>query len=164
MSVRCQAITWSKVDQDVCHYMRSLGHNELNTARPGHNGQILQSTFTFPWKFHLSLFLTVQWQEVSTGSGNGSVPIRSQAISWTNSDPDVWHHMVSLGHPMRPAQNGQCFADNIFQWLYSDIPGHQCMCHQASQLEIWQQSVFLQFPIQDSSDHQCLQQYWQRCC
>ena len=35
---------------------------------------------------------------VNKKSGNGLVPNRQQAITWTDVDPYVWSYMVSLGH------------------------------------------------------------------
>ena len=36
-------------------------------------------------------------QYISTGSGNGLVPNRRQAIIWTNADPIHWHIYAALG-------------------------------------------------------------------
>ena len=33
VQIRQQAVTWANVDLDLCRYMVSLGHNELNTHR-----------------------------------------------------------------------------------------------------------------------------------
>ena len=32
-AVRQQAITWAKVDQDLCHHIMSLGYNELISSK-----------------------------------------------------------------------------------------------------------------------------------
>ena len=36
--------------------------------------------------------------EVDFGSVNGLMPSGSQSITWTNSDPNLYRHMTSLGH------------------------------------------------------------------
>ena len=66
---------------------------------------ILQRIFSkaFSWKLLYLLedvlkSVPLSTLEVSTGSGNGLVPIRHQAITWTNVDQDYWHHMASLAH------------------------------------------------------------------
>ena len=43
-------------------------------------------------------------------------------IGQVQSDPDLCHHMASLGHnefnTLRPRQNGRHFADAIFKWIF----------------------------------------------
>ena len=41
---------------------------------------------------------SLNWKKVIIGSNNGLAPNRCQAITWTNDDKILWHHMVSLGH------------------------------------------------------------------
>ena len=61
---------------------------------------------------------------------------RHKAITWANVDPDLCHHMVSLGHnklkirrlqdrlifnmvnTLRPRQNGRHFTDGIFKCIF----------------------------------------------
>ena len=52
--------------------------------------------FEFWLKCHWNLFLQVQSTE-SISSGNGLVPIRRQAIIWTNADPVHWLICTVLG-------------------------------------------------------------------
>ena len=65
--------------------------------------------FVFWFEFHWSLFLRVQLTTISTGTENGSVPNRQQAITWTSADPVPWclyerwgqrtkHHSILSGY------------------------------------------------------------------
>ena len=55
--------------------------------------------------------------------------MRQQDITWANVDPDLCHHMISIGHnylfcstsainTLRPRQNGWHFPDDIFKWIF----------------------------------------------
>ena len=46
------------------------------------------------------LLKEVNWQYVSIDSGDGLVPYRLQAITWSRGDTNPWRHIVSiaLGH------------------------------------------------------------------
>ena len=48
--------------------------------------------------FILIKILQIQLTLLNIGLGNGLVPIREQAITWTNADQDMRHHMVWLSH------------------------------------------------------------------
>ena len=49
-------------------------------------------------KFQLDAFLAVPIACVIIGAGNGLVPIKHQAITWTNDDQDICCNMVAPGH------------------------------------------------------------------
>ena len=50
-----------------------------------------------------------KWQYISIGSGNGLVPNKQQAVTWTYVDPV---------NTLRLKQNGRHFADNIFKCIF----------------------------------------------
>ena len=80
----------------------------LNTWRPGQDGQhfadnIFKLTFLtkslyFDPNFtdHCSSGSNYQWGRIC--SGNGLAPAGCHAITWTNINQDIWHHMASPGH------------------------------------------------------------------
>ena len=39
---------------------------------------------------------TEKWLQVSIGPSNGLVPYRHQAITWTNTDQDLWYYMALI--------------------------------------------------------------------
>ena len=53
--------------------------------------------YTFPLRFHWSLFPRIQLTTSSIGSDNGLAPYRWQAIIWTNGGIVYWCIYVSLG-------------------------------------------------------------------
>ena len=53
--------------------------------------------FVFWFEFHWSLFLRIQLTKVSVGSGNGLVPNKRQAITWSNAGPVYWRIFAALG-------------------------------------------------------------------
>ena len=54
-------------------------------------------SFVLRFEFHWGLFLRAQLAMVSIGSGNGLVPNRRQAITWTNVEPVHWRIYAALG-------------------------------------------------------------------
>ena len=53
----------------------------------------------FLWNSYQVNTTTPHWSLVNIGSGSGLVQyVEQQAITWANVDPDLWHHVASLGH------------------------------------------------------------------
>ena len=61
------------------------------------NAFFLNKAFDFEIKFH---FNSRNEQKLSTGSDNGLVLNRRQAIIWTNADPFHWRIYAVLGGEM----------------------------------------------------------------
>ena len=80
----------------------------VNSSPPGQNGHHFgrwhfQMHF-LEWKWYNSIsnFTEIccqesNWQKASIGSGNGLVPNRRQAITWTNDGPVHWRIYAALG-------------------------------------------------------------------
>ena len=67
-AVRQQAITWNKVDPDLCRHMASLGHNELSAH--------CNAKFSLIWPFFDKIGMLRQ-KSFSTTVIDGTLPIAS---------------------------------------------------------------------------------------
>ena len=71
-------------------------------------------------KIILLLFLLPHLpRQISIGSGNGLIPNRRQAITWTSDDPNHWCHIITIPHRVDKPSIEKMYSSKIrIHWIW----------------------------------------------